>query len=140
MSGHYEGDITSREAWDILARDQQAVLVDVRTEAEWQYVGAPDLSELGRRLVCVSWQVYPEMRRNPRFAEDLAAQGVAPERTVLLLCRSGQRSRDAAIALGAAGYRRCYNVADGFEGPHDAHGHRGTQVGWKAAGLPWRQA
>ncbi|MFQ5774449.1 MAG: rhodanese-like domain-containing protein [Kiloniellaceae bacterium] len=139
MAGEYAGDVSSRAAWDILARDPHAVLVDVRTEPEWRYVGLPDLADLGKRTVCVSWQVYPDMRHNPRFAEELEREGVSAERTVLLLCRSGQRSRDAAITLTARGYRRCYNVADGFEGPPDERRHRGARDGWKAVGLPWRQ-
>lgn len=139
MSEAYAGDVSSREAWDILERDPDAVLVDVRTEPEWRYVGVPDVSELGKRTVLVCWQSYPEMQLNPGFEHDLAAAGVRPEQTLLLICRSGVRSRDAAVRLTAQGYRRCINVAGGFEGPHDAARHRGTRDGWKAAGLPWRQ-
>ena len=139
MAEDYAGDISSREAWEVLADDPRAVLVDVRTEPEWRYVGAPDLSGLDKRTVFVSWQVYPDLRLNPGFVDDVARQGVAREHTLLLLCRSGQRSRHAAIALTAEGYGPCYNVADGFEGTHDVEQHRGTRVGWKVAGLPWRQ-
>jgi len=80
------------------------------------------------------------MEHNPRFAEGLEAQGIPLESTILLLCRSGVRSRNAAIDLSARGYRCCYNVAGGFEGNHDDRGRRGTRDGWKAAGLPWRQS
>lgn len=136
----YAGDISSREAWQILATDPKAVLVDVRTRPEWDYVGLPDLRPLGKAVVAVSWQVYPDMAVNPAFADELAASGVDREATVLLLCRSGTRSRHAAEALTARGFARCLNVADGFEGPLDADGRRGTVAGWKAAGLPWRQS
>lgn len=139
MNESYAGDVTPQTAWEILTDDPRAVLVDVRTDAEWRYVGLPDLSVVGKEPVCVSWQVYPDLRANPSFAGEVTAAGVEPEDTVLLLCRSGQRSAAAAAALTAAGYRRCYNVAEGFEGGKDAHGRRGTRAGWKVAGLPWRQ-
>ncbi len=139
ISETYAGDINSREAWQLCRDDPNAVLVDVRTRAEWSFVGLPDLAELGRRPLCVEWQRYPDMAINPNFAGELRARGVGPETTLLLLCRSGQRSRHAAIALTADGYRRCFNVADGFAGPLDGAGHRGTASGWKAAGLPWVQ-
>jgi rhodanese-related sulfurtransferase len=135
----YAGDITSRKAWDILATDPKAVLVDVRTEPEWSFVGVPNLQPLDRSPVCVSWQGYPDMAVNDNFADDLIAHGVSPDRPVLLLCRSGQRSRAAAEALTAAGYATCFNVADGFEGPPDDRHHRGVTAGWKASGLPWVQ-
>jgi len=136
----YAGDLNSREAWDVLKSDPGAVLVDVRTLPEWQFVGAPDLATLGKTLVTVSWQAYPQMLVNPAFADELAARGVDKDATVLLICRSGARSRDAAIALTGLGFARCYNVADGFEGPPDEGGQRGRRAGWKASDLPWRQA
>ena len=139
MSGQYAGDVTSREAWTMLERDPRAALLDVRTEAEWQYVGVPDLSVLEKRTLLVSWQVYPNLSLNPDFVEQVAAQGLAGDRPLLIVCRSGVRSRHAAVALAARGYSRCYNVSDGFEGGHDEERHRGARDGWKAAGLPWRQ-
>jgi rhodanese-related sulfurtransferase len=139
MTQGYAGDITSREAWDILRQDPRAVLVDVRSEPEWRYVGVPDLAGIDKRTVLVSWQHHPGMRQNPDFLAEVAAAGVEPGQTLLLLCRSGARSRSAAIALTERGYQTCYNVAGGFEGPHDGEQHRGTRDGWKAAGLPWAQ-
>jgi rhodanese-related sulfurtransferase len=135
----YAGDIKPREAWDILQEDPDACLVDVRTEAEWRYVGLPDLGEIGKKTHCIGWQFFPDNRLNERFVEDVSALGIRPEQTVLLICRSGQRSRHAAIALTAAGYKTCFNVAEGFEGDKDGAGHRGTLGGWKVAGLPWGQ-
>ena len=132
MSGQYAGDVTSREAWEVLERDPKAVLLDVRTDAEWSYVGLPDLSVLEKRTLRISWQEYPGLSINPDFVAEVASHG-------LIICRSGVRSRNAAIALTARGYSRCYNVSDGFEGGHDGERHRGVQDGWKAAGLPWRQ-
>jgi len=135
----YAGDVTSTEAWEVLSRDPEAVLVDVRTDAEWAYVGMPDLSKLEKILLLVPWQSFPNMQINPDFAAEIVAKGVRPEQAVFLICRSGQRSRHAAMALCAAGYGQCFNVSDGFEGGHDPERHRGTTEGWKAAGLPWMQ-
>ena len=139
MSEGYAGDVSVREAWDMLEKESGAVLIDVRTDPEWHYVGLPDLSELEKRTVCVNWQTYPDLELNPDFADDIEIRGIGPDRTLLIICRSGVRSRDAAVALTARGYTRCCNVAGGFEGPHDAERHRGARDGWKAAGLPWRQ-
>jgi len=135
----YAGDLTVRESWEMLARDANSVLVDVRSQAEWSFVGVPDLSSLGKKVALVPWQTFPGMKPNPDFAAQLAAAGVSPDKTVLFLCRSGARSKSAAIAMTAAGYKRCHNVAGGFEGPHDSHRHRGMVDGWKAANLPWVQ-
>ncbi len=136
----YEGDITPEEAREMMLDNPQAVLVDVRTEAEWRFVGVPDTSETGREPVFVEWVNYPEGARNANFVEQLTEAGIGQETgaPVIFLCRSGQRSIGAAIAATAAGMRPAYNVLDGFEGGTDQEGHRGVQ-GWKAAGLPWRQ-
>ena len=135
----YAGDVTSVEAMEILKRETRAVLLDVRTDAESVFVGHPDLSCVGREPVLVSWQTFPGMTPNDGFLE--MVQQKIPDRNapVLLLCRSGQRSRNAAIALTAAGYSECYNIADGFEGPKDESGHRSTVSGWRVSGLPWQQ-
>jgi len=139
MTRDYAGDITTREAWDMLRWNTDAILVDVRSEAEWRYVGVPDLASLDKQTVFVCWQSYPGMRHNTNFVSDLATAGVGPDREVLVLCRSGARSREAAIALTASGYQKCYNVTGGFEGPRDEGRRRGATDGWKAAGLPWWQ-
>ena len=138
MSQSYAGDISSKEAWRML-EEGNAALIDVRTQPEWNFVGVPDLSSLGQQARFIEWQAYPNMAVNPEFTEAVKAAEVRPDQTVLLLCRSGARSRNAAMALTAAGFERCFNLEEGFEGPHDADGHRGTQIGWKAAGLPWKQ-
>lgn len=135
----YGGDVSPQQAWEILSNVPNAVLIDVRTQPEWVFVGVPDLGKLGKRAAFVPWQVFPSMQVNPEFAKQAEAAGAKPDQPVLLLCRSGGRSRAAAIALGRLGYARAYNVAGGFEGGHDAHKHRGTTEGWKAAGLPWIQ-
>jgi len=134
----YEGDVTPEEAYAALAADDDAVLVDVRTTAEWSYVGVPDLGPLGKQVICLEWQRYPDGAVNGDFVEQLQDVGLADGAPIYFLCRSGVRSAAAARAASAAGLGPAYNVLDGFEGPHDEHGHR-TISGWKVAGLPWRQ-
>ena len=134
----YAGNLPPRRAWDLLASDPDAVLVDVRTRAEWQWVGGADLTGLGKRVVGIEW-VTSDGEPNHRFVEQLAEAGVPAESPVLFLCRSGHRSAAAAEVATAAGHRQAYNVTGGFEGDPDAEGHRGTVNGWKVAGLPWRQ-
>lgn len=134
----YEGDLTPQEAWDLLASNPDAVLVDVRTEAEWRFVGVPDTGSVGRKPVFVEWQAYPGGDLNTHFTAELKAAGVGPGAPVIMICRSGQRSIAAAIEATDAGLGPCYNVLEGFEGAPDDEGHRGWE-GWKAAGLPWRQ-
>ena len=141
--GAYLGDATPQEAWDVLSTEPGAALVDVRTAAEWAFVGVPNLESAGAPLVREEWQRYPAMELNADFVASvdraLRAAGSGPDSPVFFLCRSGARSAAAAAAMTAAGYRRAYNVAGGFEGNRDEHGHRGTKEGWKAAGLPWTQ-
>jgi len=136
----YAGDLSVEDAWALLQSDPSACLVDVRTQPEWNFVGLPDLSSLGRDVALIEWQAFPTMQVNPQFvaatAETVGANKDAP---VLFLCRSGARSRSAAMALTQAGYTRAYNVAGGFEGDLDGERHRGHKNGWKAAGLPWKQ-
>lgn len=135
----YAGDLSPRQAWDLLASDPDAVLVDVRTSAEWQWVGGADLSALGKRTLGIEWMTSAG-QPNERFVEHLGEAGIDAETPVLFLCRSGGRSAAAASLATAAGYRTAYNVAEGFEGDPDAAGHRGTVNGWKVAGLAWRQS
>jgi rhodanese-related sulfurtransferase len=135
----YAGDISVVDAWRMLGEDPTAQLIDVRTQAEWNFVGLPDLSEVKKPVHRVEWQGFPGGAPNPDFTDQVAATGVAPGDPVLFLCRSGGRSKSAAIAQTGAGYKKCYNVAGGFEGDLDADGHRGHIGGWKAAGLPWKQ-
>ncbi|MBE9606132.1 rhodanese-like domain-containing protein [Acetobacteraceae bacterium H6797] len=132
-------DISPADAWGALLSTPEAMLVDVRTDAEWNFVGLPDLSSTGKQPVLIPWQVYPTMQVNTSFTEHMAKAGLTPLHHVYFLCRSGARSLAAAQAAKAAGFAHVYNVADGFEGPPDAEGHRGNVAGWKASELPWRQ-
>ncbi len=132
-------DVSPADAWAALQSDPDAVLVDVRTDAEWTFVGVPDLASAGKQPVLIPWQVYPSMQVNGAFVEHLRRSGVTPLSKVFYLCRSGARSLAAAQAAQAAGFPNAANIADGFEGPPDAAGHRGAVAGWKADGLPWQQ-
>ena len=135
----YAGDVTSAEAMEILRNNVDAVLLDVRTDAEWTFVGRPDLSSLGREPVLISWQTFPGMAPNGGFVDAVRRSVLSKDVPVLVMCRSGQRSKSAAIALTEAGYGDCRNISDGFEGPKDEDGHRNTVSGWRASGLPWQQ-
>lgn len=138
----YAGDITAEQAWTLLNENPHAVLVDVRTEAEWRFVGVPDLSSLGRDVIYLQWN-SSSGQRNQDFVAELTDQvsitDGAQERPVIFLCRSGTRSIAAAHAATEAGITPAYNVLDGFEGNLDPSGHRGSS-GWRAVGLPWRQS
>ena len=139
----YAGDLQASEAWDLLRARSDAQLVDVRTAPEWSFVGLPDLSSLGREVHRIEWQHYPEMTVNPDFTaavcQAMAKIGVTPEAPLIFLCRSGARSRSAAMAMTQAGCAKAFNLAGGFEGDLDPERHRGRTNGWKASGLPWRQ-
>ena len=125
--------------WEALRKNSKAQLVDVRTDAEWNFVGLPDLASAGKQVVAIQWQVYPSMQINAAFADQLKEAGFTPDQHIYFICRSGQRSLAAAQAAQAAGFPHAYNVADGFEGAVNTDGHRGIASGWKAMGLPWRQ-
>ncbi|BDB40243.1 MULTISPECIES: rhodanese-like domain-containing protein [Mycobacterium] len=136
----YAGDITPLEAWKVLTENPHAVLVDVRTDAEWSFVGVPDLSSLGRDVVFVEWN-KSSGQHNENFLAELQEQipdSGETERPLVFLCRSGNRSIGAAEVATEAGLTPSYNVLDGFEGQLDAQGHRGG-TGWRAVGLPWKQ-
>lgn len=139
----YAGDISVERAWEMLASEPDAALIDVRTRAEWSYVGGPDLAGLTQAPLYCEWQTFPDMAVNEAFVREVSAAlkeaGTGLEAPLLCLCRSGVRSRHAAIALSEAGAARAYNIAGGFEGDCDDDGHRGRVNGWKVAGLPWKQ-
>ena len=131
------------EVWQRLADGAGGVLIDVRSRAEWAFVGAPDLSSIGKQVVFATWKDFPAMQVDPDFAGSLDAMladlSVDRNTELYFLCRSGGRSAAAAAAMTAAGHSNCFNVAGGFEGDRDEKGRRGKTGGWKAADLPWRQ-
>ncbi len=139
----YGGDISAQDAWALLASDSGVQLIDVRTRAEWSFVGLPDLGSLPRDLGLIEWVSFPDMSANLGFQDQLQefmqAQNAGPDDAVMFLCRSGQRSIGAAKAATALGYKHALNILGGFEGDKDEAGHRATINGWKVAGLPWKQ-
>lgn len=135
----YAGDVDASEAWQSLKADPSAFLVDVRTQAEWNFVGIPDLSTIGKKPLFIEWQTYPSMSVNGSFFEEISTEISAKSAPIFFLCRSGARSKSAAIELTRNGYISCFNIGDGFEGPHDARQRRGFSGGWKACDLPWVQ-
>ena len=139
----YAGDVSPEESWKRLSQESAGQLIDVRTNAEWSFVGIPDLTPLGRQTLFCEWQFFPSAP-NPQFVqqmtEALKGSSYQPGAPLFFLCRSGARSRAAAIAMTEAGYGPCFNIAEGFEGGLDSENHRGRSAGWKAAGLPWVQS
>jgi len=136
----FQGDVSPSSAFEMLTTDQSAVLVDVRTQAELIFVGRPDLQPIEKRLVTVEWPQPAHEQEVSVFVEGLRSVGVDSSSPVLFICRSGVRSRFAAIAAAQGGFGLTFNVAEGFEGDLDGDGHRGSRQGWKVAGLPWRQS
>lgn len=133
------------EAFHLLKDEPYSQLIDVRTRAEWSFVGCPELPFRDEPPIFIEWQAFPQMQINASFArvldDELTRRGVADDAALLFLCRSGARSRHAAQAVIEAGRKgRCFNVTEGFQGPLDARGHRGRVNGWQAEGLPWRQS
>jgi rhodanese-related sulfurtransferase len=130
----YAGAVTPAEAFSLLQNSTRVKLVDVRTQAERDWVGKVILPEAQHHAV--QWNIYPGGTPNPDFLTQLA-QVASPEDTILFLCRSGVRSRHAAKLASEHGYPRCYDILQGFEGDKDSAGHRKTVGGWCHAGLPW---
>jgi rhodanese-related sulfurtransferase len=141
--GDYAGDLLATDAYRVLETDASATLIDVRTQPEWAFVGGPDLSALDKSPLFLEWQKYPSMDidRNfgPRLTAMLKDAGVAPGAPLLFLCRSGARSRQAAVEMTRAGWTPCFNITDGFEGPLDPRSRRRSVGGWRVSGLPWAQ-
>jgi len=127
-------NLTPLEAWQYLQQHPEALFVDVRMEIEYLYVGHPP------KVVHVAWYEYPELKADPEaFVEQVRREGGHPDRPVVLICRSGKRTVDAAQALEAAGFVEVVNVLHGFEGELDATFQRGHLNGWRHDGLPWEQ-
>ena len=137
MAGQYKGDITPDETWNQLSVSAEAVLVDVRTLAEWKCVGVANLSDLSKENIYIEWVNFPERRLNENFINELSKAVPDKNTSIYFLCRTGVRSIAAAIAATEAGYVNSYNVLDGFEGDVDEFGHRGRKTGWQGLNLPW---
>lgn len=144
---NYAGNLSPQDAFGLLTSDASARLVDVRTNAEWAFVGYVDLSACGKAPLFVEWQSFPTMQRNAGFVADVEAGcaksngdvAISKDAPLLFLCRSGVRSKAAADEMARHGYTQCLNVTEGFEGDLDQERRRGGMSGWKVRGLPWSQ-
>ena len=123
-----------KEAWEFLQKNKDAVLIDVRMEIESMYVGRPPKS------INIPWYEYPDFEAMPEaFAAAVGQEVASLDQPVVLICRSGARTLNAAQALLDEGFTRVVNVLHGFEGDLDANDHRSTVNGWRFDGLPWGQ-
>tara|TARA_Y100001970_G_C13903798_1_gene685014 strand:- start:303 stop:725 length:423 start_codon:yes stop_codon:yes gene_type:complete len=137
-------EIKSKEAFDLLKKDESAVLIDVRTRKEHLEVGVPDLREFGKETYIIEWKnsILPGSRKRflNDFYQNLSLRG---EGKYLFICRSGIRSNFAALTVeesfNSGNYNgKCFNVEDGFEGYEQAFDHPQKPTGWKNLGLPWK--
>ncbi|MBT3813067.1 MAG: rhodanese-like domain-containing protein [Gammaproteobacteria bacterium] len=127
-------NLTPQQSWDLMQANPSAVMIDVRTKVEHDFVGHPV------NAVHVPWKEAPDWQVNPGFVEQVKQAVGDNSCRVLLLCRSGSRSVVAAEVLQEAGFRHVVNVVEGFEGELDVHKHRGNLGGWRNARLPWEQS
>ena len=134
-------EINPLEAWEILKNDPNSTLIDVRTKAEFDFVGIADLRKIGKTPILLPWMNYPHMQIDTEFnykLQEILSTKSPDQNTLLFLCRSGGRSLQAAKSAALLGYQ-CYNIINGFEGDANTSGHRGQTNGWKASNLDWRQ-
>ena len=141
MTNHATVDLSPKQAWQMLHDDPRAVLIDIRSNMEFLFVGHP----VG--AVHVPWIDEPDWQINPHFVVEVRKvmlggivcegdEGCAP---VILICRSGKRAKDAGKTLLEAGFKQVFHVAEGFEGDLNEHHQRSSVGGWRFAGLPWEQ-
>lgn len=127
-------NLNPQQTWDFLQQNPNAVLIDVRTKMEHLFVGHPP------KAIHIPWKEAPDWQLNPNFVAQVRQVVSNPNTPILLLCRSGQRSLEAAAALQASGYTHLINIEEGFEGALDDNKQRGNVNGWRFAGLPWQQS
>ena len=132
-------NISSRECFEKLSIEVNSQLIDVRTKPEWIYVGVPDLSSINKKVIFVSWQVYPEMGTNKFFENQILESNIKKDNNLYFICRSGNRSNNAAEFLASRGFSNCFNVIDGFEGNLNHERQRASIDGWQFNNLPWKQ-
>ena len=141
MSSAHPGELSPKQAWQMLQDDPRALLVDIRSTMEFLFVGHP------KGAVHVAWIDEPDWKVNPNFTTEIRKlilggvvhAGEISSAPVLLICRSGKRSMEAGKLLIENGFEEVYNISEGFEGELDEHHHRSTTGGWRFHGLPWEQ-
>ena len=130
----YAGALTPQESYTLLQADPKIKLIDVRTDAERDWIGKPQIA--AEQQFAVQWTLYPGGKPNPDFISQLA-QVASKDDVLLFLCRGAVRSKGAAKLAAEHGYANSFDVLEGFEGGKDAEGHRKNVDGWCKAGLPW---
>ena len=141
MSDNHLVGLSPKAAWDMIQQDPRALLIDIRSSMEFLFVGHP----VG--AVHIPWIDEPDWDINPHFTADIrklmlggvvcdTEEGCAP---ILLICRSGKRSKEAGEKLLKDGLKRVYHIDEGFEGELNDHHQRSTLNGWRFHGLPWEQ-
>ena len=133
----YAGAVTPQEAYALLQNDPNVKLVDVRTNAERDWIGRPGITP--EQHLAVQWNLYPGGTQNADFLSQLS-QVAGKNSTLLFLCRGAVRSKHAAKLAAENGYAHSFDILEGFEGEKDAEGHRKNVNGWCHAGLPWTGA
>lgn len=123
-----------KETWVLLQQQPQALFIDVRMEIESKYVGRPP------GVINIPWVEFPVLKPDPAaFVAAVEKIASGREQTLVLICRSGERTVDAGIALEKAGFKNVINVLEGFEGDLNDQQQRSTESGWRFDGLPWTQ-
>lgn len=141
MSKNKLRSLTCKQALQMFEDDPRAVLVDIRSTMEFLFVGHP------KGALHLPWIDEPDWTVNPIFTTEIrklmlggtvcdSNDGCAP---VILICRSGKRSKEAGNKLIDEGLKNVFHVDEGFEGERDDNGHRGTLGGWRYHQLPWEQ-
>ena len=132
-------NILSVECFGKLSEISNSYLIDVRTKPEWAFIGVPDLASLNKKTIFISWHMYPEMKINSLFENQITESNIKKNDNLFLICRSGNRSSNAAEFLTSRGFTNCFNVKNGFEGEIGPNHQRSTINGWKYSKLPWKQ-
>ena len=132
-------NITSIECFNKLSEISNSYLIDIRTKPEWEFIGVPDLSSLNKKTIFISWHMYPEMKINSLFENQITESNIKKNDNLFLIWRSVNRSSDAAEFLTSRSFANCCNVKDGFEGEIGPNHQRSTINGWKYFKLPWKQ-
>jgi rhodanese-related sulfurtransferase len=122
--------IPSEKVKNFLETNPNSVVLDVRTEEEWNGVGKPDAESLNSKTFFISLLLGPDRKKNENFTKDFLQKKISKKDNILVICRSGVRSMAAAKLLQQEGYKNLVNISDGFEG------NPATGDGWKKSNLP----
>ena len=137
----HPGSLSPQQAWQMMEKDPRTTLIDIRSTMEYLFVGHP------RGAVHIPWIDEPDWTVDPHFVRrvrELMLGGLVCDEDegcaqIILICRSGKRSKEAGKALLESGLRSVYHVDEGFEGDLDEDHHRSTTGGWRFHDLPWEQ-